>query len=95
MSLHGTKIGKIRNKLEGRPCPFCGHFRYYVIVRSEASKDEGGLMALCKKCDTLRGIVTDTQSFWVRPRSLDGVEIHSSPRNKDHAATSHHVTSKP
>ena len=79
MSLHGTKIGKIRKKLEGRPCPFCGNLRYYVIVRYEASKEYGGLMVLCKKCGKLRGVVMETQSFWVKPRSLGSEHIKVIP----------------
>ena len=70
MSIQDRKIGRVRNKLEGWPCPFCGSFTYYVIVLYEARIENGGLVARCSKCRRLRGIVMETQSFWVKPRTL-------------------------
>ena len=70
MPTKDKKMATVRNRLRRWPCPYCGSSRYYVIVRDESSTGNGGLAVRCLECDNLRGIVTDTQSFWVKPRSL-------------------------
>ena len=74
MPVQDAMIEKVRTRLKSWPCPYCGSLRYYVIVRIESRTGNGGLAVRCLGCDNLRGIVMDTQSFWVKPLSVAGDE---------------------
>ncbi|MFQ5990948.1 MAG: hypothetical protein ACE5NA_00805 [Nitrospiraceae bacterium] len=70
MLIHDPTIEKIKNRLEGRPCVFCGSLTYFVIVRYKANKKHGGLVIRCRTCAGLRGIVTEAYSVWVKSKSV-------------------------
>ena len=70
MLIHDPTIEKIKSRLEGRPCVFCGNLTYFVIVRYKANKKHGGLVIRCRTCAGLRGIVTETYSVWVKSKSV-------------------------
>ena len=44
------KIGSIRRELRGKACPFCGGFKYQLILRSNISPEHGRLFARCTQC---------------------------------------------
>lgn len=43
------KIGSMRRELRGKACPFCGGYKYQLILRAMAP-DDNRLFARCVRC---------------------------------------------
>jgi hypothetical protein len=50
------KIGTIRRNLHGKACSCCGNRTYQLVLRSDASPEEGKLYARCTQCQRAKGI---------------------------------------
>lgn len=44
------KIGAIRRELCGKACPFCGGYKYQLVLRANISLGSEGLFARCSQC---------------------------------------------
>ncbi len=59
-------FGKIRKRLEGQACPFCGWFRYHLVLRAEANTEEPRLVCLCSWCGREREVTADIQKLAIQ-----------------------------
>lgn len=50
MHRHMGKIGSIRRELKGKACPFCGGYKYQLILRATSSSDDNRIFARCTQC---------------------------------------------
>jgi len=50
------RIGKVWSQLEGKPCAACGWLRYYIEFQVKARQEEGGVVAVCSRCQRQREI---------------------------------------
>ena len=44
------KIGSIRRELKGKACPFCGGYKYQLILQATIASDSNRLFARCTQC---------------------------------------------
>jgi hypothetical protein len=44
------KIGSIRRELKGKACPFCGGYKYQLILRASSPSHDNRILARCIQC---------------------------------------------
>lgn len=69
------KIGTVRREIRGKACPFCGGYRYQLLVHSSTpSEEESNALARCIQCNRPRQF---DDGFW---KNLVDIKI---PSQKD------------
>ena len=53
------KIGSIRRQLKGKACPFCGGYKYQLILRATSPSDDSRIFARCIRCQHLKELDDD------------------------------------
>jgi hypothetical protein len=63
MHRHLGKIGSIRRELKGKACPFCGGYKYHLILRATTDSENHRLLARCNQCQRPKDLDDDMGRF--------------------------------